>query len=80
MNHHPEIGDAGEQKARLLRIAASRQLSEAWLGERLQALEAWNASEAAERRLQITSSYTFEGPVRAILSRALAQRRDSRIP
>lgn len=77
VNHHPEIGDAGEQKARLLRIAASRQLSEAWLGERLLALEAWDASEAAERRLQITSSYTFEGPVRAILARALADRRDA---
>ncbi|MCL4809746.1 MAG: hypothetical protein KJ062_18440, partial [Thermoanaerobaculia bacterium] len=24
VNHHPEIGDAGEQRARLLRIAASR--------------------------------------------------------
>ena len=80
VNHHPEIGDAGEQKARLLRIAASRQLSEAWLGERLQALEAWNDSEAAERRLQITSSYTFEGPVRAILSRALAERRGTGPP
>lgn len=77
VNHHPEIGDAGEQKARLLRIATSRHLSEAWLGERLQALEAWNASEAAERRLQITTSYTFEEPVRAILSRALALRRDA---
>jgi len=80
VNHHPEIGDAGEQKARLLRIAASRQLSEAWLGERLVALEAWNASEASERRLQMTSSYTFEGPVRAILSRALAERRESGPP
>ena len=76
VNHHPEIGDAGEQRARLLRIAASRQLSESWLVERMQALEAWNASEAAERRLQITSSYTFEGPVRTILSRALVARRD----
>ncbi len=78
VNHHPEIGDAGEQRARLLRIAASRQLSEAWLGERLQALEAWTASEAAERRLQITTSYTFEEPVRTILSRALGARRDAR--
>ncbi|MBK9372230.1 MAG: hypothetical protein IPN03_00440 [Holophagales bacterium] len=77
VNHHPEIGDAGEQRARLLRIAASRQLSESWLGERIQALEAWNASEAAERRLQITTSYTFEEPVRAILSRGLVARRDA---
>ncbi len=77
VNHHPEIGDAGEQRARLLRIAASRQLGEGWLGERIQALEAWNASEAAERRLQITSSFTLEGPLRAILSRALAARRDA---
>ena len=80
VNHHPEIGDAGEQKARLLRIATSRQLSEAWLGERLLALQAWDASEASERRLQITSSYTFEGPVRAILSRALAERRGAGAP
>jgi hypothetical protein len=80
VNHHPEIGDAGEQKARLLRLAESRHLSAEWLGERLGALEAWNASEAAERRLQITSSYTFEGPVRSILARALALRRDAAIP
>jgi hypothetical protein len=75
VNHHPEIGDAGEQRARLLRIADSRQISEEWLRERIQALEAWNASEAAERRLQMTSSYTFVEPVRAILARALGERR-----
>jgi hypothetical protein len=77
VNHHPEIGDAGEQRERLLRIAASRQLSEEWLRERILALEAWNASEAAERKLQVTSSYTFEGPVRAILARALEARREA---
>ena len=77
VNHHPEIGDAGEQRARLLRIADSRQLSEEWLGERMRALEAWNASAAAERRLQITSSFTLEGPVRAVLARALRERRDA---
>ena len=77
VNHHPEIGDAGEQRARLLRIADSRQLSEEWLGERLRALEAWNASASAERRLQITSSFTLEAPVRAALSRALRERREA---
>lgn len=77
VNFHPEIGDAGEQRARLLRIAASRQLSEEWLRERIDALEAWNASETAERKLQVTSSYTFEGPVRAILARALEARREA---
>jgi hypothetical protein len=77
VNHHPEIGDAGEQRARLLRIAASRQLSEEWLRERIEALEAWNASEAAEKWLQVTSSYTFEGPVRAILARSLEARREA---
>jgi hypothetical protein len=75
VNHHPEIGDAGEQRARLLRIAEARRVTEEWLTERLGALEAWNASSAAERRLQITSSFTFEEPVRKILSRALAERR-----
>lgn len=75
VNHHPEIGDAGEQRARLLRIAGSRQLSEEWLGERMRALEAWNASASAERRLQITSSFTLEAPVRAALARALRERR-----
>lgn len=74
VNHHPEIGDAGEQRTRLLRIAASRQLSGEWLDERLRALEAWNASDAAEKRLQVTSTYTLQGPVRAILARALAAR------
>jgi hypothetical protein len=77
VNHHPEIGDAGEQRARLLRIADSRQLSEEWLGERMRALEAWSASASAERRLQITSSFTLEAPVRAALARALRERRDA---
>ena len=76
VNHHPEIGDAGEQRARLHRIAASRQLGEGWLEERIRALEAWNASESAERGLQVTSSFTFEAPVRAVLGRALAGRRE----
>lgn len=74
VNHHPEIGDAGEQRARLGRIAASRQLSEEWLRERLRALEAWDSSEGTERRLQITSSFTFDGPVREVLARALVSR------
>lgn len=77
VNHHPEIGDAGEQRARLLRIADSRQLSEEWLGERMRALEAWSASASAERRLQITSSFTLEAPVRSALARALRERRDA---
>jgi len=76
VNHHPEIGDAGEQRARLGRIAASRQLSEEWLRERLLALEAWDSSEGTQRRLQMTSSFTFDGPVREVLARALAARRD----
>jgi hypothetical protein len=78
VNHHPEIGDQGAQRSRLRRLAASNQLSAEWLGERMRALEAWSASEAAERRLQVTSSFTFEEPVRSVLSRSLAERGVSR--
>lgn len=75
VNHHPEIGDAAEQRVRLGRLAASRQLSAEWLEERLRSLDALGSSEASERRLQLTSSFTFERPVRTILARALSERR-----
>jgi hypothetical protein len=71
VNHHPEIGDIGQQRDRLGRLAASGTVSAAWVEERGRALDAWSASHTAERRLLITASFTFEQPVRRILAQAL---------
>ncbi len=78
VNHHPEIGDKGQQRARLRSLAGKGAVSQQWIEEREKALEAWNNSKAAERGLQWTSSFTFEGPLRRIISRAIAERHESR--
>jgi hypothetical protein len=74
VNHHPEIGDRGRQKERLARLEARGEVSREWVKERRAAMEAWNASAATEKRLQSTAEYTFEAPVREIISRAMAER------
>lgn len=74
MNYHPEIGDRGQQRDRILRLHAAGLVSDAWLDERIRALDAWDSSESTERRLQITASFSFEQPVRRILQRAFAER------
>lgn len=75
VNFHPEIGDLGRQRVRLERLAERGAVTAAWLEERRRALDAWDASESAERGLQWTSSFTFEGPLRRIVARVLAERR-----
>lgn len=75
VNHHPEIGDRGQQRTRLDRLAERGEVSPEWIEERRKALEAWNFAETNERGLQWTSSYTFEGPLRRIVARLIAERR-----
>lgn len=75
VNHHPEIGDRGQQRTRLDRLAERGEVSPEWIEERRKALEAWNFAEAHERGLQWTSSYTFQGPLRRIVARLMAERR-----
>jgi hypothetical protein len=72
VNHHPEIGDKGLQRERLDRMAQTGEVSDAWVVERREALEAWNHSAAAEHGLQRTSAWTFEMPVSELLAKALA--------
>lgn len=74
-NFHPEIGDQGRQRVRLERLGWRGEVTPAWLQERRRALDAWDQSESAERGLQWTSSFTFEGPIRRIVSRLLDERR-----
>ena len=78
VNFHPEIGDRGLQRARLDRLAARGEVSPSWVEERRRALAAWNASEAAERGLRATSDFTFEGPLRRIVSQLLAEGQGAR--
>ncbi|MCK6684748.1 MAG: hypothetical protein L6R30_20305 [Thermoanaerobaculia bacterium] len=73
VNHHPEIGDRGQQRARLRNLAERGEVSAQWVEERAKALDAWNASIATERGLQWTSSFTFEGPIRRIIARAMLE-------
>lgn len=74
VNHHPEIGGAAEQRESLMRLASEREVGPGWLEERLQALDAFDVSAETERELRATRAFTFEEPVRAVLSRALAER------
>ncbi len=74
VNFHPEIGDRGLQRARLDRLAARGEVTAAWVEERRKALDAWNASEAAERGLQRTTAFSFVEPVRRIVARLLRER------
>jgi GMP synthase-like glutamine amidotransferase len=75
VNFHPEIGDQGSQRTRLERLAERGEVTPAWVEERRSALDAWDQSDSAERGLQWTSSFTFEGPVRRVVARLLAMRR-----
>lgn len=75
VNFHPEIGDRGKQRVRVERLAERGEVTAAWFEERRRALDAWDASESAEHGLQWTSSFTFEGPLRRIVARVLAERR-----
>ena len=75
VNFHPEIGDEGHQRIRLERLGWRGEVTRAWLEERRRALDAWEQSDSAERGLQWTSSFTFEGPIRRIVARLLAERR-----
>ena len=75
VNHHPEIGDRGQQRDRLDRMAARGEVSEAWIAERRAAMEAWSASQRQERKLQLTSAFTFERPLRRYVARALGEPR-----
>ncbi len=75
VNCHPEIGDRGQQRERLDRLAELGEVSPEWVEERRRALEAWNESAATERGLQWTSQWTFEGPLRRVIAKTLAERR-----
>lgn len=74
VNHHPEIGDRGRQRAQLERLVERGQVSPEWAEERRGALDAWNESAATEKGLQWTASYTFEGPLRRIVAKTLLER------
>ncbi len=75
VNCHPEIGDRGLQRERLDRMAERGEVTAEWIRERRAALQAWDESASQERSLQRTSAWTFESPVRALLGRALDERR-----
>lgn len=71
VNHHPEIGDKGQQRDCMNRLVARGEVTPAWVAERELALRAWNHSAATEKCLQRTSAYTFERPVRRLIARAM---------
>jgi len=75
VNHHPEIVDRFRQTMILDQKRDRGEVSEAWVTERREALEAWNHSAAAEHGLQRTSAWTFEMPIAELLGRALDEGR-----
>lgn len=74
MNYHPEIVGKDRYALVLEQKKQRGNVSEAWYRERLELLNEAFPDEAADRRLRLTSDYTFVGPLRFHLYRALRER------
>ncbi len=74
VNHHPEIVDRYRQLMILNQKRDRGDVSEEWYRERLEILTRSAPDEDLDQRLRLTSDYTFLGPVRFHLLRALRRR------
>ena len=74
VNHHPEIAD----RTRLLTMLRAKvdrgEIPRAWYDERVRNLEARFDDRESDAALQVTSEFTFIGPLRFHLVRALRRR------
>jgi len=74
VNHHPEIAD----RTRLLTMLRAKldrgEIERAWYDDRVRNLEARFADRESDALLQVTSEFTFIGPLRFHLIRALRRR------
>jgi hypothetical protein len=74
VNHHPEIVNRPRQLTILRKRLERGAVTAEWYAERAKALTETIADEHGDRRLTLTSSYLFLGPLRFHLHRAIRQR------
>jgi hypothetical protein len=77
VNSHPEIVDRVHQHRLLEEKLARGEVSRAWYEERLEALTRVHPAEDSDRRLRLTSDYTFLLPLRFHLERQVRRRAEA---
>jgi hypothetical protein len=77
VNHHPEIVDRYRQLMILNQKRDRGDVSEQWYRERLEILTRSAPDEDLDQRLRLTSDFTFLGPLRFHLLRALRRRAEA---
>jgi hypothetical protein len=77
VNSHPEIVDRVHQRRLLEAKLARGEVSRAWYEERLEALTRVYPAEDSDRRLSLTSEYTFVRPLRFHLHRQVQLRAEA---
>ena len=77
VNHHPEIVDRFRQLMILDRKRDRGDVSEEWYRERREILTRSAPDEDLDQRLRLTSDFTFLGPLRFHLFRALRRRAEA---
>ncbi len=78
VNHHPEIVDRTNLMAMLAAKLARGEVSKEWYDLRMSTLSQQFHDDHSDRDLQLTSEFTFLGPLRFHLTRAVRLRAESR--
>jgi len=77
VNHHPEISDR-DRLLTMLRAKLDRgEIDPAWYAQRVELLEAHFDDREHDAALRVTSEFTFKGPLRFHLVRAVRRRAES---
>jgi hypothetical protein len=69
VNHHPEVRDSRRQGWILKQMLSRGEVSTEWYEERARTLREGFSSPEVERRIMLTSQYTFLAPMRFHLYR-----------
>jgi len=77
VNHHPEIVDLSRQMMILGQKRERGEVTEEWYQDRARALTETYPADNTDRRLQLTSDYTFLGPLRFYLHRQVRCRAEA---
>ena len=77
VNHHPEVVNRARQLLVVDQMLARGEVDDKWVAERREALTRNFPDEDSEQRLQHTSDYTLQGPLRFHLWRQVRQRAES---
>jgi hypothetical protein len=77
VNHHPEIVDRHRQYMILQQKFARGEVTRTWYDERAEALSRFYPNEDSEKRIHLTSDYTFLLPLRFYLYREVRRRAEA---